>query len=328
MSGQPERRDPYRGRVDEDAVAAYAMATNDPNVLYLEGTAVPPLFTVTMVLPSQWESSRSTSDRVTIQGARGGVHGEHDVYFWGIVRPGMSLQWESGLHSVKQTKGGVLSTQRILVSDMDGTPLVEHLWSNFLIGATIDGDEFGPDLVDHLFPEEGRGPLIGRQTVPVDRDQAFRYAGVSSDHAGHAIDDAIAREQGYPSKILQGLCTFALCAGAVVDTGLGRRSAPAPAPGRPFLGACVPPARPGGAPLRRRPHGRGGPGHGVRGDAGRRGRDQARARRAASGPDLTRRRRARCGRAAVGPVRAADRPGQRVSGVRRLGGRGWPPRPP
>ena len=238
MSGQPERRDPYRGRVDEDAVAAYALATNDPNVLYLEGTAVPPLFTVTLVLPSQWESARATSDLVTIRGARGGVHGEHDVYFWGIVRPGMSLQWDSSLHSVKQTRGGVISTQRILVSDMDGAPLVEHLWSNFHIGATIEGDDYGPDLVGHLFPEEGRGPLIGRRTVPVDRDQAFRYAGVSSDHAGHAIDDAIAREQGYPSKILQGLCTFALCAGAVVDVGLdgdprrlrrlaGRFSAPA-----------------------------------------------------------------------------------------------------
>jgi acyl dehydratase len=231
-------RDLYRGRVDEDAVAAYALATNDPNSLYLEGKAVPPLFTATLILPAQWEAARAVGDVVAIRGPGGAVHGEHDVYFWGIVQPGMSLQWDAGLHSVKQTRGGVLVTHRVLVSDLEGAPLVEHLWSNFHIGGTIEGDDVGSDLVEHLFPEEGRGRLVGSQAVAVDRDQAFRYAGVSSDHAGHAIDDVIAREQGYPSKILQGLCTFALCAGAVVDIGVdgdprrlrrlaGRFSAPA-----------------------------------------------------------------------------------------------------
>jgi acyl dehydratase len=55
----------------------------------------------------------------------------------------------------------------------------------------------------------------------VDRDQTFRYAGVSSDHIGHAIDDAVAHSEGYPSKILQGLCTFAMCSGALVDIAAG-----------------------------------------------------------------------------------------------------------
>jgi acyl dehydratase len=52
------------------------------------------------------------------------------------------------------------------------------------------------------------------------------------------MDDEIAREQGYPSKILQGMCTFALCSRAVVGIGAsgdprrlrrlaGRFSAPA-----------------------------------------------------------------------------------------------------
>jgi acyl dehydratase len=206
----------YRGRIDEDAVAAYALATNDPNPLYLDGIAVPPLFTVTLILPAQWDQSRTLMRSAPIRGASGSVHGEHDVFFWAPIRPGMTLQWDAGLHAMKQTAGGVISAQRILVADLDGTPLVEHFWSNFHIGGTIDGD-VGPDLPDHTFPEGARDRPMGSQIVPVDRDQAFRYAGVSSDHAGHAIDDDIAREQGYPSKILQGLCTFALCSGAVVN---------------------------------------------------------------------------------------------------------------
>jgi acyl dehydratase len=212
------RRDQYQGRIDEDAVAAYAMATNDPNPLYLEGVAVPPLFTATMILPAQWQSSRDSLIRPEITGTRGGVHGEHDVYFWGNATPGDTLQWDAALHSVRQTSGGVLVTQRILLSDLDGAPLIEHFWSNLMIGGTYDGAPLGPDLVDHRFPADGRArPVVGTRTVAVDRDQAWRYAGVSGDHAGHALDEAIARAEGYPTKILQGLCTFALCSGAVVD---------------------------------------------------------------------------------------------------------------
>jgi acyl dehydratase len=217
MSEKPaERPERYRGRIDEDAVAAYALATNDPNPLYLDGIAVPPLFTATLILPAQWDQSRTLLRSAPIRGAVGAVHGEHDVFFWGPVTPGMTLQWDAGLHAMKQTAGGVISAQRILISDRDGAPLVEHFWSNFHIGGSIDGD-VGPDLPDHTFPEGARDRPVGHKIVPVDRDQAFRYAGVSSDHAGHAIDDEIAREQGYPGKILQGLCTFALCSGAVID---------------------------------------------------------------------------------------------------------------
>ena len=212
-----EARRQFQGRIDEDAVAAYAMATNDPNPLYLDGVAVPPLFTVTMILPAQWQSSRDSFARPELKGVRGGVHGEHDVFFWGNLKPGATLQWDGELHSVRQTPGGVLMTQRILLSDMQGAPIVEHFWSNLLIGATTDAGPLGPDLVDHRFPDDGRERPVGTRAIPVDRDQAFRYAGVSADHAGHAIDEAIAHAEGYPTKILQGLCTFALCSSGVVD---------------------------------------------------------------------------------------------------------------
>lgn len=212
------RRGQFQGRIDEDAVAAYAMATNDPNPLYLDGVTVPPLFTVTLILPTRWQQARGSWVMPEVTGARGGVHGEHDVYFWGNAAPGTTLQWDTELHSVRQTPGGVLSTQRIMLSDMDGNPVVEHFWSNLTIGGTYEGGPLGPDMVDHRFPEEVRAQRpFGTRIVAVDRDQAFRYAGVSGDHAGHAIDEAIAHAEGYPTKILQGLCTFALCSSAVVN---------------------------------------------------------------------------------------------------------------
>ncbi|MFI5053385.1 MAG: MaoC/PaaZ C-terminal domain-containing protein [Acidimicrobiia bacterium] len=210
----------YRGRVDDDAVVAFALATNDRNDLYWRGTAVPPLFTASLILSAQHAVTRTATDMPEIRGAHAGVHGEHDVYFRGPVLPGMALQWEASVLGAKQTRGGVLIVQRTLVSDEHGSPLVEHLWSNLFIGATIDRD-VGAEKADHSFPEGARTRPIGRQSVPVDRDQTFRYAGVSSDHIGHAIDDEIARQEGYPGKILQGLCTFAICSGAVVELGAG-----------------------------------------------------------------------------------------------------------
>ena len=214
--------DYYDGRVDDDASVAFALATNDPNERYLRGEAVPPLFTAALILPATWQAQRRDGHDF-VRGDRGSVHGQQDVWFWGAVRPGMGLRWRATTCGAKQTKGGVLVTQRILVTDSEGAPLVEHLWSNFHIGGTIDAD-LGESIADHTFPEEARTRPVGSRTITVDRDQAFRYAGVSGDHAGHALDDETARQEGYPSKILQGMCTFGLCSGAVVDEGAGRNA--------------------------------------------------------------------------------------------------------
>jgi acyl dehydratase len=208
----------YEGRVDGDAAVAYAMATNDRNDLYQRGEAVPPLFTVALILPSIWEAQRLAVGLDSIRGARGSVHGEQDVFYRSPITPGTALRWQARTSGARQTKGGVAVTQSVLITDAAGAPLVEHLWSNFHIGATIDTD-FGDAEVDHTFPEEARTHLVGSRTVTVDRDQAFRYAGASGDRVGHSIDDDVARSEGYPSKILQGMCTFGLCSGAVVDLG-------------------------------------------------------------------------------------------------------------
>ncbi len=215
---QPGR---FMGRVDEDAVFAYARATNDPNPRYLAGDAVPIAFTATLVRSLMPWSAFTPDPMGFVEGRRGGVHGQHDIHLRGEVKQGQDVQWSGEIAGLKQNRGGVLVTRRVIVSDMTGAPLVEHLWTDFLMGATLRGDHPDWALPDHMFPEKARSRLFASQVVPVDRDQAFRYAGVSSDHAPHAMDDAVAREEGYPGKILQGMCTFGLCCGAVVNAGAG-----------------------------------------------------------------------------------------------------------
>jgi acyl dehydratase len=214
MASAANQPEVFYGRIDEDAAVAYGLATNDPNDLYFQGLAVPPLFTVSLVLDSHRRSARTTLPLVP--GATRRVHGEHDLRMLGSVRPNMVLQWETSVYAIRNTRGGVLDTHRTLVSDSQGRALVEHLWSNFSLGVTID-QEVGPEKPPHTFPEAARDQPAGTRSVPVDRDQTFRYAGVSGDHVGHALDDEIARSEGYPGKILQGLCALGLASGAVVD---------------------------------------------------------------------------------------------------------------
>jgi acyl dehydratase len=208
----------HLGRVDSDAVIAYAKATNDPNDLYLQGFAVPPLFTVSLLLASHLEAG--LSDRPRVEGATSVVHGEHDTHILGPVLPGIALQWQSSLHGAHNTRGGVIETRHTVVYDSGGIPLVEHFWSNFSVKGRIDR-EYGLYKPAHTFPLEAQQRPAGARSVPVDRDQGFRYAGVSGDRVGHAIDDEIARSEGYPGKILQGLCTFGLCSGALVNLAAG-----------------------------------------------------------------------------------------------------------
>lgn len=235
----------FEGRVDDDAAAAFALATNDSNPRYQDGSAVPPLYTAAVVLEAQVEAQTTGIGPETVTGWRLSVHGQHDVYFHRPVRPGAALRYRGETYSARQNRGGVLVAQRISVTDREGAPLVEHLWCSFYAGGSIDA-EYGPPVPDHSFPEECRHSPVGSRLVPVDRDQAYRYAGVSGDHAGHAMDDAVARSEGYPGKILQGMCTFGLASGAVVDMAaegdpdrVERLAVRFSAPARPSVGLLV-----------------------------------------------------------------------------------------
>lgn len=234
----------YEGRIDEDATVAFALATNDPNEICRQGRAVPPLYTVSLILPAYMEAQQKAADPGAIRNVRGGMAGGHDVHIINPLRAGMEVSWQATTYNARQTAKGAVVTQRIVVSDREGAPLVEHFWWSFLIGGEIDED-VGPDLADHRFPAGVRERIVATHTIEVARDQGFRFAGVSGDHNPHSMDDEAARREGFPGKILQGMCTFAMCGGAIVKVGAGgdpnrlrrlagRFSAPV-FPGRPIV---------------------------------------------------------------------------------------------
>jgi acyl dehydratase len=210
----------HLGWIDEDAAVAFARATNDPNPLCLDARAVPALFTGALGTMAISDSLKSSIDPGAIAGVRNVVHGSHVINYLAPVLVGQPVEWAVTNHAARQTSSGVVVTQQLLISTRDGVPLVEHLWSSFHIGGRIEVD-LGPVVEDDMPVERGRAAHVGTYTVHVDRDQAFRYSGLSADHVPHAVDDTAARSEGFDGKILQGMCTLSMTAAGLVSVVAG-----------------------------------------------------------------------------------------------------------
>ncbi|MGE0879555.1 MAG: MaoC/PaaZ C-terminal domain-containing protein [Acidimicrobiia bacterium] len=207
-------------RVDDDLVYAYARAVNDHNPRYADGCAVPPLFTAAVAIPTFQETFQGLLRSRLVRGGGRSPHSDHAVIHHAPVRPGTILHLEGSLYGLQRIRIGIKSTVHIQITDSTGTLLVEHHWTSLHIGAEIDA-EIGATLIDDTFPDDARAHPLAVRSIGVDRDQAFRYAGVSHDHAPHALDDEVARGEGHPGKIMQGLCTIGMATAAVVDDAAG-----------------------------------------------------------------------------------------------------------
>lgn len=207
--------DSYDAYVDADAVLAYALATNDPNELCFLGKKASPLVTAPHVVRAFIATNTKALPEGTITGTRAGVHAMHDVHFFHPIELGSMVRVEGRNHSVKQTSAGVSITSDLRVLDQEGVLLLQHFWTTMMVGGTTT-IEYGEASPEHSFPEDARNRAIGSFTFDVTRDQGFRYGGASGDRNGHSIDDSIAKAEGFPSKIVQGLCTFAMSGGAAV----------------------------------------------------------------------------------------------------------------
>lgn len=207
------------GWIDPDAAAAYAVATNDPNEIYRSGLAVPPLYTASIVREVMVDARRAFLPDEAIAGTTGGVAAEHQVVFHRPLLPCMAVKTRARIHSARQTPAGALTHIEIDICDLDEHLLRRHYWANMQVGGTLVEGPVGPQTPDHTFSDESRQRHSGTYGVYVDPDQGFRYAGVSGDRPPHSISDEMAKLEGYPGKILQGLCTFGLCSGGVVEFG-------------------------------------------------------------------------------------------------------------
>jgi acyl dehydratase len=199
--------------VDPDRARAYAAATNDSNLLYIDSVYAPPVFGV---VPT-WDALFGTVTALVPAEHRPMLlHAEQDMHFHQPLVPGMTLTTVGEGYSVRVARSGTWLTVRVTSEDADGQLVLEQFATMFVRGMT-GGESWGPERPDHTFVEEARGWRLGAVTRFVDADQTFRYAAASGDDNRIHVDDAFAKSVKLPGIIMHGLCTMAMCGAMVVD---------------------------------------------------------------------------------------------------------------
>jgi len=195
--------------VTAERTIRFAEAVNDHNPHHLAGSVAHPVFALNPVLKTMAKAKRQACSAF-------GFHGEHDIVWQRPIVPGMMLVPEAEIVGLRQRRTGVTIITR--VRSQWGAELVnEQYFVSFLKGESIPNDA-GQDAPSHGLPAEviRRTPDFAER-YPLDPDQTRRYADASGDHDAYTIDEAAARAMGFPTLLVHGMCTMALCGRFVVD---------------------------------------------------------------------------------------------------------------
>ncbi len=200
---------PFDDNLDRDRIAAYALATGDRTPAVADGLAVPAVFPVLLVFTPN-EAARADLPDAAYRGARGGVHGEHDIVLHRPLVPGEPLQTWSRISAVRTTTAGTQVVMGFEQLDRNGIVVVEQWWTMMLLGLRGMAD-LGTPPAEHRFPDEARAHPLGAVSHHIDADITHRYAELSGDWAAHHFDIETARAAGFDFVFTHGLCTMAIC---------------------------------------------------------------------------------------------------------------------
>ncbi|HVM39405.1 MAG TPA: MaoC/PaaZ C-terminal domain-containing protein, partial [Acidimicrobiia bacterium] len=202
-------------KVEADRAKAYAAATNDDVEAHAAGEIAPPIFAVVPV----WEAmGLASAQALSPDLLPFVVHGEQDIRFHQVIRPGQVLVSKAAPVGVHAKGSGTTVVTKTETRDENGDLVNEQYFTTFVRGVTAEesGGEAAPG---HRFPEELRDEApAATVTQRFDDDQTFRYSEASGDLMPIHLDDEFARNVGLPGIIIHGLCTMAFTSHAVVST--------------------------------------------------------------------------------------------------------------
>lgn len=211
-----------RFEVTAAAVRAYALACNEDNPRYLDdstlhGVVAPPMFAVVAAGPSEilplFDEALTGPQAVFFSKM---VRGDNDIVWSGPIRPGDVLASTAVVAGVDVKPNGELLRVDVTLR-RDGREV-----ARVGCGYFVRGDSDAKSAKGVGTSPMARGPVVGSADMVVTKDQPLRYADASGDRNPIHTDDAVARQFGHPGIILQGSCTMAFVAKAVIDEFLER----------------------------------------------------------------------------------------------------------
>jgi len=187
-------------KVTPELISAFADATNDRNPLYTGEKAIaPPLYLSRLVFPMIKEVLIHKDLHMNILRM---VHAFQGFKWHSPILPGDELRLEVSIADLKETSAGELLDLR--GAAYRGDELVAEAFASTMVRAK---KRKGPKKEKQ--PAPARTELF-RLDIPLDGDQAMRYAVASTDTNFIHTSNFLAKLSGLPRTILHGLCTMAM----------------------------------------------------------------------------------------------------------------------
>jgi acyl dehydratase len=202
--------------IEQHETMYYALATNDPNPYYLDGTReggviAPPMFAVryggTPIHHIVTDNEVGENFFAVL------VHGEQEIEWFKALKPGQKVKTEGTIREIDDKGSGELMYIETVSSLTDtGEKICRQSFNFFVRGyGKLEKKPKAPE------PPEDRSKEAFSVKEKVLVGQSFVYAEPSGDHNPIHVDNNFAVAVGLGGIILQGLCTMAFCHKAVVQ---------------------------------------------------------------------------------------------------------------
>jgi acyl dehydratase len=199
----------------EEAITAYARATDDDAALALGGRIAPPVFAIVPVWDVLQEAAHATAPK---EARKQVVHGDQDILISLPIEAGMELHARAAAVGVHPKESGTTVILKTQTRDGDGRLLNEQYVTEFYRGIVAD-DGGGEQAPDHRMPKDlGESEPAAELTYSLADDITARYAEASGDRNQIHLDPEFAKAAGLPGIIVHGLCMMAFAGRAVLSS--------------------------------------------------------------------------------------------------------------
>ena len=207
---------PFEVDVKQHETIYYALATNDPNPWYINGSReggviAPPMYSVAYgggsIASLFFDKEVGEGFMATL------VHGEQEIEWYRVARPGQNMSTTAKVLNIEDKGSGELLSAEVNTKDKDsGEAVCRQVYKFFVRGwGSGEKKEKQPE------PEEDKSNVAFEAKENVMMGQSYAYAEPSGDHNPIHVNEEFANKVGLGGIILQGLCTMAFCHKAVVQ---------------------------------------------------------------------------------------------------------------
>lgn len=181
--------------------------------VYEENLKVLPTFAVIAAFPAL--DGTSGVDGVSFDSAMM-LHGEQDLEIHTPVPARATVRTDGRIAAIYDKGKAAVMVVETTTTDDRGTRLFTNRFTSFIRGEGGFGGPSGP-APGNTPPDRAPDHVVSSPTLP---QQALLYR-LSGDPNPLHVDPAVAREAGFDTPILHGLCSYGIVCKAVVDTLLG-----------------------------------------------------------------------------------------------------------